>query len=878
MNSDDILKLIRTKRPEVVLERLAAIPQAERRKHGKDVARFYGEALQNRKTAKSFEAVQVGVLATATLTDLKKLLFHPIPTKFGIENALRTLSPEWIDAWVAWVVENSPHWIARIAPVWEAGLCARPTSDAFILGYYATYAQNRDLSADDMFLDHDVWRFFEVEGGGEFSLAAHDKYASPDCSWATQLVALVNAGKLDRDRMLDATLEALARDFAQFRAGWYARFHTALNPTPEEIAKRAERYLSLLGSSIPTTVSFAIKIVQALDKAQEIAPGDLLEALDGPLQARQKGTVVAALRLIASAVKRDPTLSEAATRKAICALVSEQADVQSKALDLIERLDAPAIQDALAQYVPLVAPSVQARIATMAGISHETPQAGQAIAQTSIPQQIMPVADAAEALTVFLAVLEVSRDPFEVERAIDGIARFGVKLTKDAKLLSPLKKRARQIWNKPGENYTRVVLAATGSALAEGTAVHEFADERGYNPSVAHVPKGCFARVFRDRNAEIIERIQSGFSLPMLSEPTDTGGFVNPVVLMTRLEPYRAAGVAPGMVDLSLALLRLSTDNRETARVGFVPKTEEEHALAYALGSDACLGSQQALWAAAWAARQPCPTDPHIVALFDRPHPDCGIAAEYDVSVARIDRDIYRYIDVRIAEPLTITEDTKALPAMFHVTGAYGVFACSGTYEDVAWASLVRPGWPEPFFRSAIARLDPDQKLTDHPCLGFLEPFFRPGPPCGPLGAATLVYYMASEDKSVSGLACEAVATLFAEDRLEVALFAQALKPFVLADALPTKRWTKGLGTIAQTAPQNATLVREAMVAVLDFTADDTPHDFGGMLELLYELSVASQTTSLSPQAEDCLRGIRGGGKLAKFSKKLLQMAQGVEA
>ncbi len=66
----------------------------------------------------------------------------------------------------------------------------------------------------------DVWRFFEVEGGGEDSLANYEKYCKTNReSWAGRLKRFSEEGKLDRQRLLDASLDASDRDFAQYRAG-----------------------------------------------------------------------------------------------------------------------------------------------------------------------------------------------------------------------------------------------------------------------------------------------------------------------------------------------------------------------------------------------------------------------------------------------------------------------------------------------------------------------------------------------------------------------------------------------------------------------------------------------------------------------------------
>ena len=166
------------------------------------------------------------------------------------------------------------------------------------------------------------------EGNGEFSLAAYDKYSRPEATWETGLVALAADGTLPRERLLDASLDALERDFAQFRAGWFSRLHEALKPTLEERAERVERYLNLLASKIPPTVSFALSALSKVDRAKRLPAGALVERISPALTARAKGAVSSALKLLENAVGRDPALKRDAAMIAAQALTHESPDAQ----------------------------------------------------------------------------------------------------------------------------------------------------------------------------------------------------------------------------------------------------------------------------------------------------------------------------------------------------------------------------------------------------------------------------------------------------------------------------------------------------------------------------------------------------------------------
>src|SRR5262249_1057439 len=156
----------------------------------------------------------------------------------------------------------------------KAGLCGKPVTERYVLGMIVglcAFHENKTtvydaLLADKDLLADDAWRLFEVEGDKELTLAARDKYSPGDNTWTYALLRLANEEKLPRARLLDASLDALKRDFAQFHAGWFSQFHEALEPNLSERAERCERYLGLLGSRIPPTVSFALKSLQILEK------------------------------------------------------------------------------------------------------------------------------------------------------------------------------------------------------------------------------------------------------------------------------------------------------------------------------------------------------------------------------------------------------------------------------------------------------------------------------------------------------------------------------------------------------------------------------------------------------------------------------------
>lgn len=819
------------------------------------------------------------MLATATRAELRPHGFHALPQSLPLVEVMECLAPSWIPGWVEDLIEDNPWTAYSLAPLWRAGLCRRPESDSVILAYYDSH-RSREFAEHPEFLERDVWRFFEVEGGGELSLAAHDKYCRPGERWSERLQDLARAGKLDRTRLLDASIDALERDFGQFRAGWYSRLHDALSPSLQEQAERCERYLHLLGSSVPPTVALALKALTALDKAGEVPVDDLLLAIPPALLARQKSAATAALKLLASTARRAPARAAEIATVALTALVSESADVQQMALDLVDRLGAtrlPEVQAALAGHRDGVAPSLRARLSAMipgseeaaGGELPEEPDSGP-VAAAFAP--LVPAASFEEALSACLAVLEDPRNPLAVERAVDGVSRFGPAGAEAPDRLSPLAKRAGQIFAAARDQKIRQSLAALGRAWCgdglPGELVREARSSQGL-----WFPEHILPATFLERCDEIIVRVRSGHALPLLSLPSDTSGEVGPADLLDRLERYRQAGVDPGTVDLALALTRLGRDGRASQRDRVDTGDASGRAIAFALGADGVVPEDGPVWASAWLARSDDGESPWPSSEAE---PDGGTAAQYDLQVEKTVSGAHSWCQpAALITPPLRNPDRKRPASLLHQRNGHGwrggeAVGCAPA--DFAWASLVRPGDPEAFLANAINALDPDQKLADHPCIAYLDAFDRLRGEAGPMACAVLAFFLASEDKALVAQMQDKLARLIDGRLIATDRLASAILPFMLVGTFPSMRWTRALAAVAGAGARHRAFVRDVIAGLMTFEPALAPRDIGGMIELLYELQVAAGAPFGDAPAIACLSRLDGGGKAAKYSKRLLAL------
>ncbi|MBN9613310.1 MAG: hypothetical protein J0H64_07610, partial [Actinobacteria bacterium] len=183
------------------------------------------------------------------------------------------------------------------------------------------------LRHDAQLRDELFWRVFEVEGGGEISLANIDKFSREDLNWHRTVVLLTNEGTLDRTRVLRSCLRALNRDFSAYRAGWFSRVYAALTPTPVEAAADQDLLRLSLGSGITATVSLAVAQLAAVHRAGMLEADAFVEVC-GPALSGTKSAASITVRILTALATHRSAPVDAIVEALSAALNHPHADVQ----------------------------------------------------------------------------------------------------------------------------------------------------------------------------------------------------------------------------------------------------------------------------------------------------------------------------------------------------------------------------------------------------------------------------------------------------------------------------------------------------------------------------------------------------------------------
>lgn len=771
----------------------------------------------------------LAMLGTATLSELRKAHLDGVWDHERALAILRQRRPDWLPAWVAWTLEKQPfisRWgLARRLE--REGLIARPEVDGYWLGMIVGTARIGALQMleQDCELLELVFKLFEVEGSGEFSLAAHDKYTREQDTWAHALRELASQGRLDRQRLLDASLQALARDFEQFRAGWFSRFHESMQPTREERLARLESYRGLLSSRIPPTVTFALKALTELkaDPGEHLAPA---------LNAREKGTVRLALKLLAdSQTPRKGILAAEA-------LSHSAAEVQKEAWSLVQRHGSPtdpelrrALEERLGGLSATLAPDVRAWLGAPEPARAAPPP--QPVAPEE-PVRVRPVADPDELLELLARLLETGEPALELERAMDGVSRLSER--QPGKAGEPLLKRARQKLARPGGRCQFEMARLALAWLARERV--ERPDER---PTL-----GAFLSA---RVEELCVRVLAGQAGPLLALPSWSSLGIEPSDLAARLPG--------GRLDLIQALHRLLPGPPETFR-GVAG--EEGAALRFALGGDEKVGSGFSLWSmgksspsgSLWAAaaRVRCPDSdcPEVEARF----PGLGRALQSKFRI--VPRHGHLWVEADCP-----AQGSLELPGQ-----QIWLKPGSDTPADRRWQATIWPAGRHAWWAQGCLELgnNLDWWEADWADLVYLESLLEPRP-LDAYGRRLLALGLAAKEPGQSGLSVDALARAVTEGRLTGVDLADSMAE--VAELAKPGRWARTLGTVARLSDAHAGQVHAALERLLGQAPPA-----GELIELLVELGARLGRPLTDPAARRALEQVKGSGKAAKLARAAL--------
>jgi Arc/MetJ-type ribon-helix-helix transcriptional regulator len=860
------------------------------------------------------------------------------PDEEGMLAVLLARKPAWINGWInhqidkRWVPGN---WWPVVRGLVRAGIAAKPAPATYInLMVNGIAWRNRRKGAQQVplstllledrdLLETEVWQLFETDhrAFAKDYLAASPRRPENHETWAQALMRLAQAGHIDRARLIDTTLNGMASGLKPSTIGGIINFAEALEISTEELSPRQGILCQLLANQIGTAVSFALEGLNRLEKAKLLDREGLLEMIEPPLLFPKKSQANAAIALLKLMAKNDESRRPRCLVIAARALSNVSEDVQRRATELIEMYPDNSdglLRESLSAQIGSVAPTIRDRLSVLSmdvdgqgdgdvspsadlgiieiRVSHlpakviqrwgikqaiddwragEVPLAWPKVASEETDYQpLASIASPDELLEAIALAVESVSGADEIERLIDGVARFADRRP-DSRVAETIFKRFLTPTSMKGltsslgvpPQLVKLVGMWFGVDVTSGKTFNE--------------PESWWTARFEPH----LTALRKGRAWQPLSTPTHAGGWIDPCVWVARLS---GSGEFVNDSDAIQSLLRLAPFRRAEAResLGNVPSGWRRLA-EYALGGERRAGItdvfRSPLWVAAGRARQPAGDLKELQMLLSVSNvPDALRESQFRLQ-ERPDQPPRRrsHNSESTYLPLDPSFDADVNKKMDHIPQCLFYPRKSTQRFSLEWLSpwvielksQIRPTNLRGFLYLGINRMlqrfesSSSVYEPNHVYVDVLRPHQRS---FGDVEHMALAIACMSGEQEVRRSAGEVLVRAGIEGRLDARLFAATLHELYQKRWFSINRLATTLGVAARDSPQTARVIVETLVAFLAHQ-QELPKGAHDVLDVLYQQSHRLGISVPEPIKRK-LFDQRGQTKTTRLSKDLIDL------
>jgi len=495
---------------------------------------------------------------------------------------------------------------------------------------------------------------------------------------------------------------------------------------------------------------------------------------------------------------------------------------------------------------------------------------------------LKPIEAVDDLIYMYMKVWSGNCTPMELELLLDGLSRLCNERPDDfAQKTQALRQKAEKV----GQEYSIYAWSGTLAHLA-----FCWLGETGSAAQVRTEPQSFFAR----RCLALAKRVADRQAAPLLAAPTHAGGWVDPLVLLKRVNEYFWLKLDPDRADFIQALLRLAPDNRSEAlaAAGSV-KGEVGEALRYALGSNIGRVVNPEIWVAAHRAREPKGVFEELRQVLPKFGPDGVLPAVYGLKmkeVAALADERYKFgrpglpnfLPVESADPgfpnLASAEGSPfnfaALQQLlFSAKSKYSFYPTVLLHDNLAsWFGGTEPyNWLHN--RESLLALYAKRMLLNIESVGTywhgdFELLFDPDISLAQNGRYFLCFAMSSKNNDLSRLAVDALVAAVAERRITARGYGEAMAQILPTGVITSVRWTRGLREAAKASILHSWFVWQAAGYVIREASVSATQQIP-FVELLAEIQM-DNSFAVDDDLKQALSGITGGGKAAKLAKTII--------
>ncbi|MBO9730866.1 MAG: hypothetical protein J7623_19660 [Chitinophaga sp.] len=616
-------------------ERKALVPTI------KQQAGYYGEVIQIRQNVfrSRMTEAQWNILAAAAFVCYDKAAIQHtsfvsrlIGSRLLDEIAPWYMAP-WFDALMAELAEKDslPHhlsyerimematqqWLTLTAPMVVTCL-----TRAIFPGEKNSRLDSTILSKYPVTLSEHIWYLFEYPSNIYFSdrwvHVTESVNGEEEPNWRGLFKRLAANGSLDRMRLLESCLKAANRNFNKLLVGWMMDLLVSLKPTPSELMTLQPLLFQVLDSPQSKAVGTSLNLLKTLLPAPSFDYNALVGYVPHLAATGKKAIVASTIQMMDKLCKKYPAAVSNICQGLCQVFVVKEEDIQTKTAKLIVQYAADtdvALKEQLLLFKDSMLSGTQQ---VLQPFFNGAAAADTLPAQEQIPllpligphNQIPEVTDPGE--LVFLASQAFEgHESYHIDQLPAVLIALQHCITTDILLqLDPAFQRAfailKQLPSAAGyfDQMLAVFFLNYGKNMAD--ARPDYAEQlniikhakhwwrnRADIPCLgqwkSHFQEPGIFHLYKKLLVFAGEKLTKQDALPLLSTPSHTPAWLDPVILAQRLQLYVAAEAIPDELDLQVAIARCSLEDASAAKslVATMLAGEYQRLLEFLLYADA---------------------------------------------------------------------------------------------------------------------------------------------------------------------------------------------------------------------------------------------------------------------------------------------------
>ncbi|WP_160138946.1 DUF6493 family protein [Chryseobacterium sp. c4a] len=738
--------------------------------------------------------------------------FHSIPEEL-VDELFETYVPDWIGESHLFlngfdylkVLEWEQKGYLTLQPeFWASLLSSSSRTEEILLAYPVT-------------LKSHIWYLFEHE------CSITSIYQNR--SWKDVVKNLIEEKKIDRSRVLKASLAAINFNFSKEHNTWFLELFAYLEPTHKEILDLQDEIFMIFHSTQHSLFPGVLKIINPIVAENNFKTEDFLQAAAALMTLPTKNIVNALLQALEKIAKDHKKYHETVCLFLMPVFLNKDKTLQTKGAKVIVRYGDPQsekIKTELTFYTASLlsdAQSLLAKFLLVNDVIESKEEPSYEAAPWYISQPITPV-EAIDDFIFLASQIFNNNETYHIDLFLDALIRFnGTFEEEDFNKLEPTFNAAFKRKETIGFQHLMATFVIHYGLLKQRNTSKVLSDAYLSFPTLENWSEKRTPFIFKAYQQlflGVFEFLRENKQLPLLSVPEHTPCWITMNTLVDKLKIYQLQKEMPIPFDLEIALLRVKKEKLKKGEQYAKEQLNDEY----------------------FDLLKPVLEQDYFSKLYKKEFLD----GSFDWKLGY--KKIYKWNDTEeVPESLISIENSKEL----HGNASFLDYLFN-SYHTMYQDDLIRALYTTPYFSGSlvVSKYNSDLSCSTYQYdikgnIEFLDALMKLNLPFQPVHYLFLSAGLFNKDKTFSGMAFEALVNKAVSEDFNILELGMIIGKKINFEWAPVKRFTDGLSGFINLSTRHNQVFEKLLISILS-AVEKPVFNIKKLLELYYELLNQNRT------------------------------------